>query len=79
MSDKENPRVIWQNIDFEDFPRRWVEAKHYESVKAERNRYRDALEILRRYHGGDGTVTREQVMQALNGGDSDQPSKESEG
>lgn len=33
MRDK-YPRTIWQNVDFEDFPRRWVEAKYYDEVEA---------------------------------------------
>lgn len=33
MSTEKEPRVIWQAIDFEQYPRRWVEAVHYDKMK----------------------------------------------
>src|SRR5665811_414486 len=37
MTEKKEPRVIWQAVDFEQFPRRWVEAVEYDKIKAERD------------------------------------------
>ena len=39
--------------------------KHYEELAEENARLREVLELLRRYHWGDGHVTRENVSDAL--------------
>lgn len=42
-----------------------IDRKAYEELEAENARLKEKRQVLRRYHGGDGTVTRGQVMEAL--------------
>ena len=42
-----------------------IEYAAIEELEAENARLKEKRQVLRRYHGGDGTVTREQVMEAL--------------
>jgi len=48
MDEFEKPRVIWQVVDFEDFPRRWVLETEYDKLRTENQRLREALEIIER-------------------------------
>lgn len=43
------------------------EYTYVNTLRIELKELQDKFKLLRRYHGGDGTVTREQVMEALGG------------
>lgn len=42
-----------------------VEQKVYNEIAEENDKLKVRLAILRRYHGGDGSITREQVIEVL--------------
>lgn len=75
MGKFKQPRVIWQAVDFEPFPRRWVLETEYEKVLAafteaqeEIKRLREALEMIAHNYPGDpviGVTHQDTAKQAL--------------
>jgi hypothetical protein len=71
LNPKTKPRVIWQAVDHEDFPRRWVLETDYDKLLAENQRLKEALELIRVSKGWGEPASQRVAEQALETGGDD--------